>query len=53
MSKQHNYAQIICIGERVTGPDLAIELVDAYLAQEHLGGRHARRVEKIMQLESN
>ena len=52
MAKQHNDAQIICIGERVTGPDLALELVDAYLAQEHLGGRHTRRVEKIMQLEN-
>lgn len=51
MAKQHNDAQIICLGERITGPDLAIDIVDAYLAQEHLGGRHARRVEKIMALE--
>lgn len=51
MAKEHNDAQIICLGERVTGPDLALELVRAYLASEHLGGRHARRVEKIMNIE--
>ena len=51
MAKQHNDAQIICIGERITGPDLAIEIVEAYLTQEHLGDRHARRVAKIMDIE--
>lgn len=51
MARQHNDAQIICLGERITGPDLALEIVAAYLEQEHLGGRHARRVEKIMNLE--
>ena len=51
MAKQHNDAQIICLGERITGPDLAIEIVDAYLKQEHLGGRHANRVKKIMEIE--
>lgn len=53
MSREHNNAQILCLGERITGPDLAIEIVDAYLKAEHLGDRHARRVEKIMNLEKN
>ena len=51
MAKEHNDAQIICIGERITGPDLALEIVKAYLASEHLGGRHANRVNKIMAIE--
>lgn len=51
MAREHNDAQVLCLGERITGPDLALELVKAYLAAEHLGGRHARRVEKIMALE--
>lgn len=51
MCREHNDAQILCLGERVTGPALALEIVDAYLKAEHLGGRHARRVEKIMALE--
>ena len=52
MAKEHNNAQIICLGERITGCDLAVEIVKAYLDAEHLGGRHATRVEKIMNLES-
>ncbi len=51
MSREHNDAQILCLGERITGPDLALEIVDAYLNAKHQGGRHARRVEKIMELE--
>ena len=46
MSRQHNNAQIICLGERITGIDLALEIVDAYLGAEHEGGRHARRIAK-------
>ncbi|MBQ7109125.1 MAG: ribose 5-phosphate isomerase B [Clostridia bacterium] len=53
MAKQHNDAHIICLGERITGPDLAIDIVDSFLAQEHLGDRHARRVEKIMAIEKS
>lgn len=51
MAREHNDAQIVCLGERITGCDLALEMVDAYLKAEHLGDRHARRVEKIMNLE--
>lgn len=51
MAKEHNNAHIICLGERITSCDLAIEIVKEYLAAEHLGGRHAVRVEKIMNLE--
>lgn len=51
MAKEHNNAHIICLGERITGCDLAIEIVKSYLDAEHLGGRHANRVEKIMALE--
>lgn len=51
MAKEHNDAQIICLGERITGPGLALEIVKAYLESEHLGGRHQRRVDKIMALE--
>lgn len=50
MAAEHNDAQIICIGERITGPDLALDIVDSYLKSKHQGGRHARRVEKIMNI---
>lgn len=51
MTKEHNNANVICLGERITGCDLALDIVDAYLSAEFLGGRHEKRVNKIMELE--
>lgn len=51
MAREHNNAQIICMGERITGVDLGLEIARAYLKSEHLGGRHTNRVEKIMAIE--
>lgn len=51
MSKEHNNANVICLGERITGCDLALEIVKAYLGAEFQGGRHQKRVDKIMALE--
>ena len=51
MSKEHNNANILCMGERVIGQGLAEKIVDTYLNSQFQGGRHARRVEKIMNLE--
>jgi ribose 5-phosphate isomerase B len=41
------------MGGRVVGPGLACEMVDIFLETEFEGGRHARRVEKLTQLEEN
>ncbi len=51
MAKEHNNANIICLGERITGCDLAIEIVKAYIDAEFGGERHQKRVDKIMALE--
>lgn len=51
MAKEHNNAHIICLGERITGLDLGLEIAKAYLSAEFLGGRHQKRVDKIMNLE--
>lgn len=51
MAREHNNAQIICLGERITGPAVAVEIVKAYLEAEFLGGRHQTRVDKIMEIE--
>ncbi len=51
MARQHNNAHIICLGERITGCDLGLEIVKAYLGEEFAGGRHARRVGKIDEIE--
>lgn len=50
-TREHNNANVICLGERITGCDLALEIVKAYLDAEFLGGRHQTRVDKIMALE--
>lgn len=51
MSREHNDANILALGERVIGAGLARMIVTTWLNTEFAGGRHARRVEKIGQLE--
>lgn len=47
MTKEHNDANIICLGERTTGVEVALEIVEAYLRASFQGGRHQTRVDKI------
>lgn len=47
MSRQHNDANVLCIGARVVGEGTAIDIVDAFLGATFEGGRHAARVAKI------
>lgn len=51
LSREHNDANILAIGERVVGPGLALDIVETWLKTEFLGGRHKTRVEKIHQIE--
>lgn len=53
MSRAHNNCQMISLGERVLGYGLALELVDAFLETEFEGERHAKRVDMIIDIESN
>ncbi len=52
MAKEHNNSNILALGARVIGKDLAIEIVDAWLQAEFQGGRHERRVNKMMEIEN-
>ncbi len=47
MARQHNNANVICLGERFTGEQVALDALDAFLAATFEGGRHAARVDKI------
>jgi ribose 5-phosphate isomerase B len=47
MARQHNDANVLCLGERVSGPGMIEAIVDAWDANSFEGGRHAGRVEKI------
>lgn len=51
MSRQHNNANILAMGGRTTGPEIAKEIVRTWMTTEFEGGRHERRVNKIMALE--
>lgn len=52
MSIEHNNANVLALGGRVLGPDLALEIVDVWLKAEFIGDRHERRVNKITSIES-
>ena len=43
-SRAHNNANVICLGERVTGQGIAADMVDIFLATPFEGGRHLRRI---------
>lgn len=47
MSRQHNDANVLCIGARVVGAGTAIDIMDAFLSATFEGGRHVVRVAKI------
>lgn len=53
MSREHNNANILALGERVVGPDLAKSIVRVWLSAEFQGDRHERRVNKIHALEGS
>ena len=51
MSREHNDANVLALGGRVTGFGPAGEIVRVWVTTEFTGGRHARRVDKIMKLD--
>ncbi len=51
MTREHNDANILALGARVVGSGLALDIVDAFLKTEFAGGRHARRVDMMAQVE--
>jgi ribose 5-phosphate isomerase B len=53
MARLHNDANVLCIGERVVGLGLGGAIVRAFLETAFEGGRHARRVEKMNEMEKD
>ena len=51
MTRRHNNANMMAIGAGFTGRNMAERMVEAFLSTDFEGGRHARRVDKIMALE--
>jgi ribose 5-phosphate isomerase B len=52
LCREHNDANVLCLGERTTGEAVALEAVDAFLAASFEGGRHQGRLDKISALET-
>ena len=51
MTRLHNDANVLCIGARVIGSCLALDIIDSFLAHPFEGGRHATRVDMMMEIE--
>ena len=47
MTRMHNDSNILCLGERITGVGLALDIVDVWLRTEFEGGRHQKRIDMI------
>jgi ribose 5-phosphate isomerase B len=52
MTRCHNDANVLCIGARVTGSCLALDILDSFLGAEFEGGRHKTRVDMMTEIES-
>ena len=53
MARAHNDANVLSMGGRVVGIGLAEEILATFMTTEFEGGRHARRVEQLMQIEAD
>jgi len=50
-AREHNDANVLCLGQLATGQSIARDIVKTFLDTEFAGGRHARRLEKIRAME--
>jgi ribose 5-phosphate isomerase B len=53
MTRMHNDANVLCLGGRVVGLGLALDMVDLFIETEFEGGRHTARVEMIAEIEKH
>ena len=52
-TRMHNDANVLCMGARVIGEGLAIDIVDSFLHAEYEGGRHQKRLDLIKEIETD
>ncbi|WPD23668.1 MAG: ribose 5-phosphate isomerase B [Candidatus Electrothrix scaldis] len=45
MSREHNNSNVLCLGGRVVGPEIALDIVKTWVETEFAGGRHQRRLD--------
>lgn len=52
-TREHNDSNVLALGARVTGQNLALDIVDTWLQAEFMGMRHTQRIDKISAIEKN
>jgi ribose 5-phosphate isomerase B len=50
-TREHNDSNVLCMGERVIGRGLAMEIVKLWLSTDFISGRHQKRIDKITEIE--
>lgn len=50
-AREHNDANIICLGARITGVEIAKDIIDNFLLSSFQAGRHQKRIDKISEIE--
>lgn len=50
LARQHNDANVLALGERLTGTETAFDVVETFMKTSYEGGRHDKRVKKLSQL---
>lgn len=53
LTREHNDSNVLAMGAFIVAPELARKITDTWLSAEFTGGRHQRRVDKIMKIEKN
>jgi ribose 5-phosphate isomerase B len=53
IARNHNDANLLCLGGRLIGQEYALEIIKTFLEEPFLGGRHSRRIMKIKKIEKN
>ena len=52
MTREHNDANVLCLGARVIGAGLCLDMVDLFVTTEFAGGRHQKRVDMLNALDA-
>lgn len=53
LTRAHNNANVLCLGARIVGLELAKDIISAFLSTDFEGGRHERRISKIKDMEES
>lgn len=50
LTREHNNANVLALGARITGPQVALDIVETFLNTQYEGGRHEKRVSQLSEI---